>query len=273
MPTQEEYVETLAKLGLTHLQAKVYTALLSLKKANARNIQKQSNIARQDIYRILTELEEKDLVEKVIAKPAKFRPLPANDAISILLQKRKEENRQLRKKATQLFRNFSNCTATAPLDEESQFILLSKSETNPTAHIDKLGEAVSNAQTSVMCQTTFQLFMKVKFMDEQIWKKAVKRGVKFRFIIERRPENEKLEPALDPVLKNTEHFEIRWTPTIPPACVLLVDEREAFCRMGLNVECPVLWSTASHFVAMIKDYFETKWKSLENSQKQQTLSE
>jgi sugar-specific transcriptional regulator TrmB len=273
MPDQKEYVETLAKLGLTHLQAKVYTALLSLKTANARNVQRQSNIARQDIYRILTELEEKDLVEKIIAKPAKFRPIPANEAISTLLQKRKEENHQLRKKATQLFRNFkSESIKTQTLDENSQFILLSKSETNPTAHIDKLGEAVSNAQTSVMCQTTFQLFMKVKFMDEQIWKKAVKRGVKFRYIIERRPENEKLEPALDPVLKNTEHFEIRWTPTIPPACVLLVDEREAFCRMGLNVESPVLWSTASHFVAMIKDYFETKWKSLENSQKQQTLS-
>jgi sugar-specific transcriptional regulator TrmB len=265
MPTQEEYVETLAKLGLTHLQAKVYTALLSLKKANARNIQKQSNIARQDIYRILTELEEKDLVEKVIAKPAKFRPLPANDAISILLQKRKEENRQLRKKATQLFRNFSNCTATAPLDEESQFILLSKSETNPTGHIDKLGKAVDNAKKNVIGLITFQLFMKVKLMEEQTWKKAVKRGVKFRYIIERRPEDKKVELNLDPVLKNTEHFEIRWSRTRAPACVLLVDEREAFCRIGLNVESPVLWSIAPRFVAMIKDYFETKWKSLEYS--------
>jgi sugar-specific transcriptional regulator TrmB len=270
---QEEYVQVLAELGLTHLQAKVYVALLSLKTANARNVQRQSNVARQDVYRILSELEEKDLVEKVIAKPARFRPLPANEAISILLQRRKEESRQLRKKAIITFRNFnSNCVEASPVDEGSQFILLSRSETNPTAHIDKLGEAVDNAQTSVMCQTTFQLFMKVKFMDEQIWKRAVKRGVKFRFIVERRRESEKLELTLDPALKNAECFEIRWSRTRPPACVLLVDGREAFCRIGLNVESSVLWSVAPRFVAMIKDYFETKWKSMEHSQEQQLLS-
>lgn len=268
MLIHEEYVQVLAELGLTHTEAKVYLVLLCLKSANANKIHRQSNVARQDVYRILSDLEEKDLIEKIIAKPREFRPIPPNDAISILLQKRNEKSRQLRKKAIRLFRNFKdNCTMALPLDAVSRFILLSKSETNPTGHIDKLGKAVDNAQKSVMCLTTFQLFMQVKYADGHIWKKAVKRGVKFKFIIGRRP-NEKLKLTLDPMLKNTDYFEIRWTPTVIPTSVLLVDGREAFCRTGANIDCPVLWSAAPSFVAMIKDYFETKWKSVENSREQ-----
>jgi sugar-specific transcriptional regulator TrmB len=269
MLIHKEYVQVLTELGLTQMQAKVYVALLHLKSATARSVQKLSNVARQDVYQVLSELREKDLIEKIVAKPTKFRPVPPEEAISILVQRRNEMSRQLEEKAIQKFSTFKyDCVEISPCDGVSQFILLSKSETNPTSHIDKLGKAVDKAQNSVMCLTTFPLFIKVKSMDEHIWKKAVKRGVNFKFIIGRRP-NEKLELALDPALENADCFEIRWASTILPACVLLVDGREAFCRIGRDIDCPVLWSVAPSFVALIKDYFEIKWKSLEHIRKQQ----
>jgi hypothetical protein len=141
--------------------------------------------------------------------------------------------------------------------------LLSKSETDPTRIIYKLGKAVSKAQKSVTCSTTFPLFVKVKQVDEKIWSKAVKRGVEFKFIISGVPKGEEFEVELSSVLKNADCFKIRCTPAIVPVCVLLVDENEAFCRMGDKMESPVLWSANPNFVAMIKDYLETKWKSLE----------
>ncbi len=268
----EEYVQILSELGLSHTEAKVYTTLLALKSATANNIHRESNVARQEVYRVLCDLEEKGLIEKVIAKPTKFRPIPAKDTISILLQRRNEQNRQLRNKAIRTFRNFEiDCTGTLPLSRDAQFVLLSKSETKPTGHIDKLGKAVDNAQKSVMCSTPFPLFIKVKSMDEHVWKKAVKRGVKFKFIIGRRP-NEKSELTLDPVLENADYFEIKWTSSVLPSCVLLVDEKEAFCRIGRDIDCPVLWSADPSFVALIKDYFENTWKLLGYSRKQQVSS-
>lgn len=272
MLIHEECLQVLADLGLTHMQAKVYVALLQLKSATARSIQRFSNVARQDVYPVLSELKEKGLIEKVIDKPAKFRPIPVNDAISILLQRRNEQNRQLREKAIRTFSNFEiDSTGTLPLSSDSQFVLLSRSETNPTGHIDKLGKSVDNAQKSMMRLITFPLFIRVKSMDEHVWKKAVERGVKFKFIIGGRA-NEKSELNLDPILENSDNFEIRWTSAILPACVLLVDEREAFCRIGLDADCPVLWSAAPSFVALIRDYFEMKWKSLEHPPKKQVLS-
>jgi sugar-specific transcriptional regulator TrmB len=261
----EESVEILAELGLTHTEAKVYVALLCLNSATARNIHREANVARQDVYQLLSDLEEKGLIEKVIAKPTRFRPIPAKDAIQILLQRRKEQNRQLRKKAIQHFRDFQfECAENAPIDKNAKFILLSESETNPSCHIDKPGKAIDSAKKSVMGVLTFQLFMKVKLMDEHIWVQAVKRGVKIRFMIGGGPV-EKSELAVDPVLKDSDYFEVRWTTALPQAAVLLVDENEAFCRTGVSIENPVLWSADPNFVAMIKDYLKTKWKSLAQS--------
>jgi sugar-specific transcriptional regulator TrmB len=260
----DESVEILVELGLTHTEAKVYTALLCLKSATARNVHKVSKVARQDVYQLLSDLQEKGLIEKILGKPAKFKPIPVNDAISILTQRKNEQSRQLKKRAIKQFRDFEvGCTEALPLDGVTQFVLLSKSETDPTGHIDKLGKAVDNAQKSVICSITFPLFMKVKFMEQHIWKKAVERGVKFKFIIGGRP-NEKSELTLDPMLENGNCFEVRWTSTVIPPSVLLVDERAAFCRTGCDIDSPVLWSSNTNFVTLIKDYLRTKWKTLEH---------
>jgi sugar-specific transcriptional regulator TrmB len=198
----------------------------------------------------------------VIAKPAKFKPIPADQAVSILLQRKKERSRELGKRAIKHFSNFEiGCAKTAFLDKNAQFLLLSKSETSPLGHIDKLGKAVNSAKKSVVGLITFPFFMKVKLMDENVWKKAAERGVKLKFIIARRA-NEKSEINLDPMLENTNNFEIRWTSSLPTAAVLLIDDNEIFCRIGTNIESPVLWSSSSQFVGMVKDYLKLKWQSL-----------
>lgn len=272
MLVPEESVEILAELGLSHTEAKVYLALLLLKTATARNIHRVSSVARQDVYQTLSDLEEKGLIEKVITKPARFRPISASDAIPILLQRKTEQNHQLRDKAVQHFRNLEVRGAEqVSFDKSAQFLLLSKSETNPTGHIDRLGKAVDGARRTVVALITFPLFMKVKLMDEGIWKRVVERGVRCRFIIGG-SEVEKSEMGLDPVLENADGFEIRWTSRVPPTTVLLIDDREVFCRIGDDLENPVLWSGTPRFVAMIKDYLRMKWKLLEQPRKQQVLS-
>jgi len=264
----EDSIEILVELGLTHTEAKAYVSLLFLNTATARNLHTVSNIARQNIYQLLSDLEEKGLIEKVIAKPTKFKPIPADQAISLLLQRKKEQNSQLREKAISHFRNFEiGCAKPAVLDKNAQFLLLSKSETSPLGHIDKLGKAVNNAKKSVVSLITLPIFMKAQLMDEDIWKKAVKRGVKLKFIIARR-SNEKSEINLDPLLENANNFEVRWTSSLPTSTVLLIDDNEVFCRVGTNIESPVLWSASPQFVGMIKDYLKMKWQSLKQHQEQ-----
>jgi sugar-specific transcriptional regulator TrmB len=264
---REEYISVLTELGLTYLQAKIYLTIVSIGNATAKTIFKYAKIARQDIYRILTELEERGLVERTITKPLVFKPLPINSAIQILLQEKEEELKHLRKKA---FRNLGNleadCSKMITLEGDNQFKILSKHQVNPSSIVYKIGDAVNRAQKSVMCLTTFKIFNKIKYIEEQSWKQAVKRGVKFKFIVCGCKSNE-IEQTLDQVLKNSDNFKIETLDIEPPTCIILIDEKEVFCRLGVTIESPVLWSASSNFVEMIRDYFEIKWDALNNGAK------
>ncbi|MCW4047841.1 MAG: hypothetical protein NWE99_09855 [Candidatus Bathyarchaeota archaeon] len=60
----DECVQTLMGLGLTLLQAKTYLALATLGKADVKMISKASNVARQDIYRVMPVLQKLGLGKK-----------------------------------------------------------------------------------------------------------------------------------------------------------------------------------------------------------------
>jgi sugar-specific transcriptional regulator TrmB len=77
--------EVLNGLGLTTLQAKTYLAIAILEKATVKTISKTAKIARQEIYRVTSELQEKGLIEKIIATPVEYRAIPVHDAINVLL--------------------------------------------------------------------------------------------------------------------------------------------------------------------------------------------
>jgi sugar-specific transcriptional regulator TrmB len=272
MKIPEEYIETLAELGLTHTEAKVYITLLSLKTATAKDTHKDSKIARQEVYRVLSDLEEKGLIEKIIARPSQFKPIPARDAVAILIQNRNKQSLQLQKKAIKQFRNLAIERVEAlPHSSSSQFVMLSKNEIDPAGPIGKIGKAIYKAQKNVMCSITFPVFNKAKLIDEHIWKKVAGRGVRFKFIISRESNaDEEFNPGQ--ILENNDCFEVRWATNVIPASMLLIDRREVFCRLGHDTDGPVLWSNNFFFVAMIIDYFETKWKSLERISKKDVLS-
>jgi sugar-specific transcriptional regulator TrmB len=85
--------KTLRELGLSLLQAKVYLALVKLgTHSTVKAISICSKVARQDVYRTITELREFGLVEMVIGNPALFRAIPLQETVSILMEKKKPKN-------------------------------------------------------------------------------------------------------------------------------------------------------------------------------------
>ena len=63
MSANEENIKTLIDLGLTGAQAKIYIALLYLGPTSTKEISRASKVARPDVYRALTELQESGIVE------------------------------------------------------------------------------------------------------------------------------------------------------------------------------------------------------------------
>ena len=81
---QEEHIQTLTNLGLSFLQAKTYLNLAKLEKADVRTISTISNVARQDIYRIMPTLEKLGLAEKILGKPNMYKANPIKEGVSLL---------------------------------------------------------------------------------------------------------------------------------------------------------------------------------------------
>ncbi len=98
----EDNTQTLVALGLTVLQARAYLNLVKIGTARAGIISKFSGVGRQDIYRILTELQDLGLVKKIFTMPTEFEPMPIEQGLSLLLKHRDDETSKLRKEATLL---------------------------------------------------------------------------------------------------------------------------------------------------------------------------
>ena len=256
MELEDESLQLVASLGLTFLEAKVYLALVKLGKASAKTISTSSRVAQPDVYRVVSKLENHGLVEREVGTPNQFSATPIDEGLAILLQRRDNQSAMLHKMTAEMLQKLKDKTArTESQKEASKFVLV------PGAHVHKIRNAVDNAQTDVLCFTSLDMFRKVRFVTEDVWKKGVKSGIKFQFIIGK-PHEEKVDLKLDPVLRNNECFEIKWTSTSMP-CVILIDGREVFLRTEMNLEAPVLWSNNSCFVALIKEHFKTEWKILE----------
>jgi sugar-specific transcriptional regulator TrmB len=246
-------------LGLTFSQAKVYIALLRIGTATIKSLSKYSKVARQETYRIVDELQESGLVEKVIAKPSEFKAVPMKNCVSILIEHQKSEISKHEKEASELLQKLKEITAEAPLQEEkSEFILVPEKE----AVFVRTTKALENSQRSMNSIISRKKFLYLMFNAEKFGlQKAMKRGVKLRFITEK-PEDE--NPVLDIVktLEKNYPFRVKYLLDPPSAHIGLFDEKELFINTstiaGLT-ETPLLWSKNRSLAAMARDYFEIMW--------------
>jgi DNA-binding NtrC family response regulator len=102
----EETATELTHFGLTKTQAKIYVTLLALGVASASEIAALSKIRREEIYRIIPELEKHGIITRKLKTPRKFSATKPETAIEILtkikLKAMKEEIDNLKQKQAEL---------------------------------------------------------------------------------------------------------------------------------------------------------------------------
>jgi sugar-specific transcriptional regulator TrmB len=263
---QNEDIEALTSVGLTVLQAKVYLALATLGQETVRTISKNAGVARQDIYRISSELQKLGLVEKVIAAPNEFKAIPLTEGISILLQRVHEERVESHKKIVKLMRRYKDSNVKANF-KESQFILVPEKELRL-----RMRKIIENTQTSIDTITTLNNFRYDMPDFDRIFKKALKRGVKFRFIIDI-PENANSLPEISMALTKNPLLKIRYITTSSLCALSICDKKESIiaisetCGIGIN-KTPALWSNNPCFLRIAQNYFEMTWTTAMESERQ-----
>jgi sugar-specific transcriptional regulator TrmB len=254
---QDNDAQILSDLGLTILEARVYLALAKAGKAKIRTISKISKVARSDIYRTLAKLQEKGLVEKIIAIPTEFKPIPIGNCISILIKRKKNGISETEKKATILLQKFKEKNSKNTLQEdESRFSLFPEQIT-----LQREKRVLEAVQESFDVIASWKNPHSIMFIDAEGIAEALRRGVEIRVIVDK-PDEEKLVSDIIKPLEKYSTFKIKYLPNAPEALMSICDDKGAWvctCTDPVLEECPTLWTNNPCLLSVLQEYFDILW--------------
>ena len=127
---EETLVNKLSNFGLTVNQAKVYLSIVQHGRTNVRQISKETQLHRQDIYKLLPKLEKMGLITKTIDQPFMIEAIPIEKGLDSLVWKEKAKANERISRLENNLRDVINSLRKQPrMEEETRFALLSTDET------------------------------------------------------------------------------------------------------------------------------------------------
>ncbi len=256
----DEEKQILEKLGLTSSQATVYLAMFGLGNPTAKALYKDVKIARQDTYRILSELEEVGLVERIIAKPTRFRPTPIKNALSILLDQKYDEASRLRRQVIEVFANSKKWTKTRyKMPFDNRFEIRKVYQNDP-----RVKAAFASAKNEIRLlekEISWPIFS--SFAGDMM--NTVSRGVKIMVLTEEATKQQKM-PEFIEALEKHNSFKMRFVQSLVPTRIVTFDFKEVAiwyvqtAKSHEQSKPQALWSTHRGLVELATNYFDVLWK-------------
>jgi sugar-specific transcriptional regulator TrmB len=257
MSQEDESIQVFVDLGLTYLQAKVYVTLIRIggSGADVRKIATSSSTARQDVYRILPSLQKIGLVEKVVATPTVYKPIPLEDGIFKLMKKRTEEYNDVQRKAKMVIENFEAAELEQRDDDsQSQFVITSER----ALYMKRVREDVAKVEVSIDIIYGAERLRTIIFHAFDEFRAAVARGIEIRAIT-RKGDDEPMDRNIQ-ILSKKPSFEIRYIKRDIPVGLVIFDGKEVNIRT-MHAIVPSLWTNNRNVVKLSKFYFDCLWSA------------
>ncbi|MCW4004581.1 MAG: hypothetical protein NWE95_11790 [Candidatus Bathyarchaeota archaeon] len=243
-------------------QAKVYLVMTKVREAEASAFWKLVKVCRQDIYRVLHELQKTGLVEKVVTAPSRYRVIPLAEGVSILFQRRKREISDLQKEAIKIVET-SNRDARAELSDQHHCVIIPERE----ATVLRVNQRFEQTQKSIdICTNPKRI---ATALNTYKFAEALDRGVNIRVIVNTHGTQAfEKDEQLFPTKSN---FALRWLIHEPVAAYAVFDEKEVFvatsAKAGL-IEAPILFTNFIDIAKLFLDHFNTKRRIAKSYQNQ-----
>jgi len=257
MLTRQVCINALVSAGLRISQAKVYLTLLSLRQAGATSIWKNSDVARQDIYRILTELHDIGMVEKIISQPTEYKAVPIEEGVSILLKHNMDQYTEAKEKTKILLQEYKNIQKEEKL-ETSHFIIVPTKE----VHKKRINQMFATAQKSI---DTIMIHQGITPSDPEELppplKNAIIRGVKVRHLSY---ESADINQTPSKIWKKQYTYEIRYLHDENPVMFCIADNKELFLALTPKPkpkDTEILWTNNPTLIKISKNYFDITWQN------------
>ena len=254
--------QMLCAFGLTPNQAKVYLAVCRLGIAQVGRISKVSKVRREDIYRLLPSLEKLGLIEKVLGTPTKIRAIPVEDGLSLLVKQEEDKTHkkmaELKAKKDEFMKVFkASSKAMVEEVEGAEFSLI----TEKAAIINKATLFLKKLEREVdIISSRLQLTQMIGIYSE-LFKKALKKGVRFRVITEMPEDEDQIPRIIEERLSPGASFKLRYAESLP-SHYMIVDNKEMMIATSTDAalgERPSLWTNNASLIEPLQIAFEDLW--------------
>ncbi len=209
----EKQINILKKLGFTEDEARIYHVLLVSKESTVGQLSRSINFSRAKIYGVIDNLLAEGAVVEGNKHPKSYYPVDPKEIAQRRVKEIESASKSAESDLSPLYKSKPvDYLETLTVKDMEIFSQVATMCERADLSIDVIASILPSEMPRNVCRA---------FSD------ASGRGVKVRMLFPRK------ETTLD--LSRLEgFFEIRLSPTMPPAGIILVDEKE-FCVGGLDV--------------------------------------
>lgn len=249
MENTKTLTESMKGFGLTEYETMLYLQLASRQEANAAELSRNSGIAYTKVYSVLSSLTKKGLIEIMRGKPAIYRTLDPEKALSELRQSKIEGISKAYEEAISSLKAIRPCETKPAVGEHGA----SWNITGKRNVVSKLLEEFGGAKSNV----------KVVFPGIELLGKPILR----RMLSDRRrvPLQLLVSPNDRTILSDFAGLEIAYSESIKSRYAIFDD---GYCLM-MAVETPDYWTgvfeTCGNCTRQAHEHFDLAWKSASSS--------
>lgn len=256
----EETANELTDLGLTKTQAKIYITLIALGIGSAAEIAALSKIRREEVYRIIPELEKHGIITKKLIVPRKFSAVPPEAALQLLIRTKlkmlKEETDKLEQKQVDLISRLKAIKSPMKQDDCSVEVI-SKTE----CAIMKLLEMTENAKQKIDLITSLEDLKMAYINRTKELRQELLKTVKMRIITQNCEIDAFTSEILQSPKTQNNAIELRQIDQLP-FNLIIVDDAQAMWgdRQPKNGNTHTYWTDDTTQINILKTSFENLWQ-------------
>jgi len=263
----EETASELAHFGLTKTQAKIYITLIALGVASASEIAALSKIRREEVYRIIPELEKRGLITRKLKTPRKFAATKPETAIEILtkikLKVMKEEIDTLKQKQAELTSRLK--TIVLPIGQDNCSIEVIPKQNNLESLYMKVIDMAQNAGRQIDVMVSLENLKYGYLNCPKSLKDKLIKTARIRVITESNEPNAFTKEIEQYSKANNNRIELRHVEKLPFNLVMVDDEKAIWGGFQpKNENAQTLWTDDPIQIAILKMSFESLWQKSSN---------
>ena len=259
----------LKDIGLSEKEAEIYIFLAKHTALRSGEIAKLTKIDKAEVYRVLTNLQTKGLVEKTLEAPTRFTSTPFERAIDSFIKYKRNEATLVEKTKSELIKDWNNITKAPRQQLVEKFVVIE----GWRKIYPRISQMIKETKKEFSSLSTINGYLRAEQLGifDEVLAYPLKENVKFQFISEVSRQNiDTMQKLLDKIPKNLSNIRVRnpdFGFKVSPRMVIR-DHEEILLFIDPSEQEPLakndniaLWTDCKTIVQSFVAMFEELWRN------------